>query len=53
MNVQSLIALAEVRLNRLNQEKAVAESRGDVQKLTELEQEVIETQATLNQLRNI
>ena len=53
MKIAELIVLAEHKLATLNQATATAQASGDADALGRLEAEVAETQATLDELRDL
>lgn len=53
MNTQTLIELLEKKLTNLSQLKTSAEILGDVDQVLKVENEITETQTTINQLKTI
>jgi hypothetical protein len=53
MTIQDLIRLLANRVATLNVDKATAESRGDLERVTTLDAEIAETEVTLSALRAI
>lgn len=53
MTLSEVIRLVSARLSALNGAKATAESLGNLQRVLELEEEIAETQSTLNSLSGI
>ena len=53
MKIIELITLAENKLAALNQAMATAHRTGNVGAIPEIENEIAETQATLDELRNL
>ena len=53
MTISDVVRLVSARLAALNSAKATAESLGHVQRVVELEEEIAETQASLDQLRTL
>lgn len=50
MHIADLVALAQARLSRLDQIRSSAAQVGDAAQLAEIDQQVVETQATLDAL---
>lgn len=53
MTVADLIILAQSRLSALNSARATAVSLGDIDRITALDSEIAQTEATLTQLRSL
>lgn len=53
MNIQHLIAIVERRLVYLSQCRASAESTGDVERMSAIDADINETNATLERLRTL
>lgn len=51
MNIQDLVKLLTAKIATLNSSRATAEIRGDVDQLVKIEEEILETQQTLDILR--
>lgn len=53
MTIAELIQLAERRIAYLEQRKVAAEAIGDIDMMTRCEQDITQTQTTLNALRGL
>jgi hypothetical protein len=53
MNVEFLIRVLTNRLIRLRESKIQAESNGDIERIVNLDAEIIETEATIAQLSSL
>lgn len=53
MTISDLIRLAQNRLMTLNAQSTVANQRGDTEQLAKIDEEVTQTQATLDALRGL
>ncbi len=53
MTLQELITLLENKLTHTSNQKLIAEQRGDIQLAEELNEQIINTQLTLDQLKTL
>ena len=53
MTIEFLIRILTNRLTRLRESKILAEANGDLERIIQLDLEIVETQSTLTQLSSL